>query len=43
MTTALDCAYSVEGEGPPLFLTHGIGAASNTWAKLLPVLTPHFT
>ncbi|MFK7938398.1 MAG: alpha/beta fold hydrolase, partial [Roseovarius sp.] len=43
MAEALDCAYSVEGSGPPLILVHGIGAARNTWAKLLPVLTPHFT
>ncbi len=43
MAEALDCEYSVEGSGPPLILVHGIGAARNTWAKLLPVLTPHFT
>lgn len=40
---AIDCAYSIEGDGPPLFLIHGIGAARNTWAKLLPVLTSHYT
>jgi 3-oxoadipate enol-lactonase len=40
---AIDCAYSVAGEGPPLFLIHGIGAARNTWAKLLPLLTLHYT
>ncbi|MBU2999400.1 alpha/beta hydrolase [Roseovarius nubinhibens] len=43
MATPVDCAYSVEGSGPPLFLIHGIGAARNTWAKALPVLLPHFT
>lgn len=43
MATPVDCAYSVEGAGPPLFLIHGIGAARNTWAKALPVLVPHFT
>ncbi|MAO28284.1 MAG: alpha/beta hydrolase [Roseovarius sp.] len=43
MATPVDCAYSVEGAGPPLFLIHGIGAARNTWAKALPVLLPHFT
>ncbi len=42
MSEPIECAYSVEGEGPPLFLIHGIGAARNTWAKSLPVLTPHF-
>lgn len=40
---AMDCAYSIDGDGPPLFLIHGIGAARNTWAKLLPILTPHYT
>ena len=40
---AIDCAYSVAGEGPPLFLIHGIGAARNTWAKLMPLLTSHYT
>jgi len=40
---AVDCAYSIDGEGPPLFLIHGIGAARNTWVSALPVLTPHFT
>ena len=39
----IDCEYTVQGEGPPLFLIHGIGAARNTWARALPVLTPHFT
>lgn len=43
MTDAIDCAYSVQGDGPPLFLIHGIGAARNTWAKALPLLTRHFT
>ena len=43
MATPVDCAYSVEGAGSPLFLIHGIGAARNTWAKALPVLLPHFT
>ena len=43
MTTAIDCAYTVQGNGPPLFLIHGIGAARNTWTKALPVLTKHFT
>ena len=43
MTDAIDCAYSIEGNGPPLFLIHGIGAARSTWAKAMPVLAPHFT
>lgn len=40
---SIDCEYSIEGTGPPLFLIHGIGAARNTWAKVLPVLRDHFT
>ncbi|MGB0411175.1 MAG: alpha/beta fold hydrolase [Pikeienuella sp.] len=43
MSTAIECAYSVAGEGPALFLIHGIGAARGTWAKAMPVLTQHFT
>ena len=43
MTDVIDCEYTIQGDGPPLFLIHGIGAARNTWAKALPVLTPHFT
>lgn len=39
----IDCAYSVDGEGAPLVLIHGIGASRNAWVKALPVLTPHFT
>lgn len=39
----MNCAYSLEGSGPPLLLIHGIGAARNTWAKLIPLLVPHFT
>jgi pimeloyl-ACP methyl ester carboxylesterase len=42
MTVPIDCAYTIQGDGPPLFLVHGIGAARSTWAKALPVLTPHF-
>ena len=43
MTTAVDCAYSVEGDGPPLFLIHGIGAARTAWRFMLPRLVRRFT
>ncbi|WP_170335954.1 alpha/beta fold hydrolase [Ruegeria arenilitoris] len=43
MAEVIDCEFSVQGDGPPLFLIHGIGAARNTWAKALPILTDHFT
>ena len=40
---AMECDHSVEGEGPPLFLVHGIGAARDTWRFLMPKLAEHFT
>lgn len=43
MTTTIDCEYTVEGNGSPLFLIHGIGAARDTWRFVTPHLTPHFT
>ncbi len=43
MSQALECAFSVQGSGPPLFLIHGIGAARNTWRFLMPVLREQFT
>ncbi len=43
MPTVIDCEYTVAGEGPPLFLIHGIGAARDTWRFLVPTLTQHFT
>lgn len=43
MTQAIDCEFAVQGAGPPLILIHGIGAARNTWAKALPILTRSFT
>ncbi len=43
MSQAIDCEYTVEGDGPPLFLIHGIGAARDTWRFVLPTLSQHFT
>lgn len=43
MTTAIDCEYTIEGDGPPLFLIHGIGAARDTWRFLVPTLAEHHT
>lgn len=43
MTTAIDCEYTVEGAGPPLFLIHGIGAARDAWRFMVPALREHFT
>ena len=43
MTTAIDCEYTVEGDGPPLVLIHGIGAARDAWRFMVPALREHFT
>lgn len=40
---AIDCAYTVEGSGPALFLIHGIGARRATFAKLVEGLKDRFT
>lgn len=38
MTTPIRSAFSVEGEGEPLFLIHGIGASRASFAGLVPFL-----
>ena len=43
MKDVVDCEYTVEGSGPPLFLIHGIGAARDTWRFMMDALTEHFT
>ena len=43
VSQVIDCDYTVEGSGPPLFLIHGIGAARDTWRFVTPGLTDHFT
>lgn len=43
MTEPVDCAFEIEGQGEPLILVHGIGAARDAWRFLVPLLTPHFT
>ncbi len=43
MSGALPCAYTLEGDGPPLFLVHGIGAARDAWRFVVPALTDAFT
>ncbi|HEX2527168.1 MAG TPA: alpha/beta hydrolase [Geminicoccus sp.] len=40
---AIECAYSVEGRGPALFLVHGIGARRTAWTKLVEALKDDFT
>lgn len=43
MSQAVDCEFTISGDGPPLFLIHGIGAARDTWRFVLPELEKHFT
>ncbi len=43
MSDTVECEYTVEGEGPPLFLIHGIGAARDTWRHMTPLLNRYFT
>ena len=43
MSQVIDCDYTLEGSGPPLFLIHGIGAARDVWRFVIPMLTEHFT
>ena len=41
--SAVEVAYSVEGEGPPLYLVHGIGARKTIWAGVVERLRDAFT
>ena len=43
MSTPIECKYSVEGNGPPLFLIHGIGAARDAWRFIVPKIRSNFT
>ena len=40
---AIDVAYTIEGEGPPLYMVHGIGSRRATWTGLAPSLAREFT
>jgi len=40
---AIEVAYTVSGQGPPLYMVHGIGSRRVTWDGLLPGLEEHFT
>ena len=39
----VECDFTLHGEGPPLFLIHGIGAARDAWRFMVPLLSRHFT
>ncbi len=40
---AIDVAYRVTGQGPPLYMVHGIGSRKSTWDALTAELSKHFT
>jgi pimeloyl-ACP methyl ester carboxylesterase len=41
--TAIDCVHDIAGDGPPLFLVHGIGARRQAWNELVHFLKGDFT
>ena len=43
MSNFVDCNFSQSGEGPGLFLIHGVGAAQDAWRFILPKLSEYFT
>lgn len=43
MPNALECAYTVRGNGPPLVLIHGIGARKTAWSKLTEYLKDDYS
>lgn len=43
MGEAIQCEYTVEGDGPALFLIHGIGASRDGWRFIVPELRSAFT
>ena len=43
MSDVIDCEYTVQGDGEPLFLIHGIGGARNLWRFMMPELSENFT
>jgi 3-oxoadipate enol-lactonase len=40
---AVDCAYSIEGKGPPILLVHGVGGRRQVWAGVIERLKSEFT
>ena len=39
----LECSFYIQGDGPPLILIHGIGAAADAWRFAVPLLSEHFS
>jgi len=40
---SVDCAHTIGGKGPPLFMVHGIGARKTSWAEMTRHLADDFT
>jgi 3-oxoadipate enol-lactonase len=40
---AVEVSYRIEGQGPPLYLVHGIGARKTTWDEVIDGLKDRFT
>ena len=40
---AVDVSYRIEGQGPPLYLVHGIGSRKTTWDEIIDGLKDRFT
>ncbi len=43
MVKPVECAYSIAGKGPPLFLVHGVGGRGQGWARVAEHLQPRYT
>lgn len=41
--SVIDVSYRIRGEGPPLYLVHGIGSRKTTWDELIDGLEDRFT
>lgn len=41
--STVECPFSVVGDGEPLILIHGIGAARSVWRFMIPLLSQQFT
>jgi pimeloyl-ACP methyl ester carboxylesterase len=42
MASPIRSAYSIAGNGPAVFLTHGVGARRQVWEGIVGKLAPHF-
>lgn len=40
---SVDCAYSIEGKGPPILLVHGVGGSRRIWEGVIEPLKSAFT